>query len=667
MKKILLFSLMVAGFFMACTPKTGEKTMATTPAKVEKGQAPVIPIPTGDVRKNAPVPGSAPKIQIGKSEAFTLDNGLKVIVVENHKLPSVSYRVFVDYDPVLENDAAGYVNMTGELLTKGTLTRSKAQIDEAVDFIGASLSSDANGVSGSCLSKHSDKLLTLMSDVLLNPTFPEEELAKAKTRTESALANSKDDANSIANNVGSALRYGKGHPYGEVMTEATLGKISLDQIRSHYNTYFKPNIAYLVVVGDITKAQAEQYAKKYFGKWQKAEVPKHEYGVPAPPDQTEVDFVNKPGAVQSVLQITYPVELRPGQPDVIRARVMNAILGGYFNSRVNANLREGHGYTYGARTALNPDNLVGSFSGTASVRNEVTDSSVIEFMKELNKLRDEKVPAEELQLVKNVLTGQFSQSLEQPGTVAGFALSTARYNLPADYYEKYIEVLQSVSADEIQMMAKKYVRPDHAHILVVGNRDDVAKSLAQFAADGKIKYFDIYGNPDNSANMAIPAGVTAETIITDYINAIGGTSKLAALKDLEFVGTMKGAGPPITFKTLKKDNTKAVVEVSMSGQVLSKQIFDGEKGIEYGMGGASRPIEGEGLLDMKEQALFCKEAKYLEGSYKLTLKGVEVVNGAIAYVMEIERADGKNQRSITTSAPVSNSGSLPCRKVRKAQ
>ena len=254
--------------------------------------APAIPLPSGDVRKGAPTPGTAPKIRIGKAETFKLDNGLTVIVVENHKLPTVSFQIFVDNDPVTEKDAAGYVEMMGELLSKGTKTRTKDQIDEQVDFLGASLSSGSNGVNGSCLTKHSTKLLEIMSDVLLNPTFPAEELEKAKRRQESNLAQAKDDANSIAGNVGAVLRYGKDHPYGEIMTEETLAKINLDQIKNHYNTYFKPNISYFVVVGDITKATAEKYAKQYFGAWQRGDVAKRKYMVPKPPAKTEVDFVN---------------------------------------------------------------------------------------------------------------------------------------------------------------------------------------------------------------------------------------------------------------------------------------------------------------------------------------------------------------------------------------
>lgn len=660
MKKLLSFSVLAfALWVVACTPKAGDKSASTpsAPAKPTApsapSKAPAIPLPTGDVRKAAPKAGPAPTIQIGKAETFTLDNGLKVIVVENHKLPTVSFRMFVDYSPVLEKDAAGYVDLMGELLSKGTATRTKAQLDEAIDFLGASLGSDPNGVSASCLSKHSDKVLDLMSDVLLNPSFAAEEFDKAKKRTESGLAQRKTDANAIAGNVGSRLRYGKSHPYGEFVTEQTLEKVTLEKIKAHYAEFFKPNISYFVVVGDISKAKAEQYAKKYFGKWAKGDVKKAPYLVPRAPEKTVVDFVNKPGAVQSVINITYPVELMPGTREAIQARVTNAILGGYFNSRVNANLREGHGWTYGARTSLRPDELVGSFTASASVRNAVTDSSVIEFLKEMERMRTEKVPEAELQVVKNVLTGQFSQSLEEPGTVADFALNTARFNLPADYYEQYLTVLQAVTPADVILMAKKFIRPDHAHILVVGNRDEVSDRLKQFAPEGKINFLDANAEPVKNVNTNVPPGMTAEKVIEDYLNAIGGTAKIAAVKDVQTTLSMKMRAMELGVKITQKGG-KLVQETQMRGQNMGSTIYDGQRGVQTGMG-AARELSGEELADLKEQALFVKEASYVSAGYKLALKGIEEIDGKPAYIVEVERPDGKKSTDyydVTTSLKV---------------
>ncbi|MCB9082566.1 MAG: insulinase family protein, partial [Lewinellaceae bacterium] len=353
-----------------------------------------------DFRKTAPKPGPAPKIQLSAYEQFSLPNGLQVIVVENHKLPRVSFQVFVDVPETLEGDYAGVSSMAGQLLTTGTKTRSKAQIDEAIDFIGASLSGNAKGMFGTALSKHRDQLLELMSDVLFNATFPQEEFDKLKKQTLSGLASQKDDPNAISNNVSSVLLYGKNHPYGELTTEATVSRIGVDQCKEYVRNNFKPNIAYLIIVGDITVADAKKVANTYFGKWVKGDVKKPKLTQPQAPAATQVSFVDKTGAVQSLIDITYPIDFKPGNPENTAASVMNKILGGGSSGRLFKNIREDKGYTYGAYSSISSDELIGNFSASASVRNAVTDSSLVEFMAELNRMRNEPVTAEELAFAK---------------------------------------------------------------------------------------------------------------------------------------------------------------------------------------------------------------------------------------------------------------------------
>ncbi len=639
LNKITYAALAFVLAMAACTPKTGEKTKASAPS----GTAPKIVVPTGDVRKNAPKPGDAPAIQIGKAETFDLDNGLKVILVENSKLPQVSFRLFVDYEPVLQRDAAGYVSLLGEMLTKGTATRTKTTIDSEIDFIGANLFANANGVNASCLSKHTEKVLDLMSDVLLNPSFPQDEFDKAKKRIESNLASQKTDANAIASNVGARLRFGKLHPYGEFTTDETLKNIQLEQVKKHYATYFKPNISYLVITGDITKGKAEQYAKKYFGKWQKGEVPKALYSIPKAPDSTVVDFVHKPGAVQSVVNITYPVELMPGTEEAIYARILNTALGGYFNSRLNANLREGHGWTYGARSTLRPDDLIGSFNANASVRNAVTDSSVIEFLKEMDLLRTKKIPTSELSVVKNVLTGQFSRSLEEPGTIADFALTAERFNLPADYYQTYLAKLNAATPEQLMAIAQKFIKTKKAHIVIVGNRDEVASRLVQFSKTGKINFYDTNGEPARDVNTNLPPGMDGKKVVGDYLQAIGGAEKAAAIKDVQSSVSMKSRGTPITLNQTQKVGNKLVMEMLLSGQSMGKTTLNGDKAIQTGQGGASREITGAQLDDLKEQSLPIKELNYLTGGYQLVLKGIEEVNGKAAYLLEVTHPNGSKK------------------------
>ncbi|MAT55827.1 MAG: peptidase M16 [Saprospirales bacterium] len=596
---------------------------------------------TEDFRKKAPPAGPAPKIELGEAVRFQLDNGLEVILVENHKLPRVSFQVFVDVPPFMEGNQAGYSSIAGQLLSTGTTSRTKAEIDEAVDFIGASLNTSANGVSGSCLTKHKDKLLELMADVLFNPTFPEEEFEKIKKQTLAALAQAKDDPNTIASNVATVLRNGKDHPYGELETEETVENIQLDKCKEYYRTYFKPNISYLVVTGDISEEEVRKIAQQYFGDWQPGEVPQEEFPTPEPPAITQVDFVDKAGAVQSVINITHPIQLPPGHPDAIKASLTNTILGGYFNSRLNANLREDKGYTYGARSRMDQDKYVGSFTAYASVRNEVTDSAMTQFLLEMDKLQREPVGEEELSMVKSVMTGSFARSLENPGTIARYYLNIARFNLPDDYYATYLQRLSEVTAEEVLATARKYIMPHRAHLLVVGNKDEVADKLKNFAPDGEVHFYDHYGNKIEEAPIPVPSGMTAETVLSRYVQAIGG-DKLNDVQSLVIIMNAEMQGIVLETTIYHKEPNKLVTRNSMMGNIMHERVFDGESGVNVQMGQVSK-IEGDELKDTKVDAVLFAERKFPELGVKTELKGIEMVNGQPAYKIVLTYPSGKKK------------------------
>ena len=349
-------------------------------------------------RSIVPAPGPAPKIQLGDYTQFTLDNGLTVVVVENHKQPRISFSLQLDRSPIFEGENAGYVQIAGNLLRAGTSNRTKEQLDEEIDFIGATLSTSSTGIFASSLTKHREKLLELMTDVLYNPTFPESELEKEKKEMLSGIKSSKDDPNAIAGNIRGAVVFGTDHPYGEIQKEEHVERISIEDCKAYYKKYFVPGIAYLAIVGDITPKEAKKIAKNNFDKWQGAKVGKTEYAFPASPQKSSIALGDKAGAVQSVINVSYPVKLKNGDPDYIPARLMNQILGGGFGSYLMQNLREDKGFTYGARSSLSASKVAGSFSASASVRTEVTDSAIAEFLVEMHRIRNEAVSPEELQI-----------------------------------------------------------------------------------------------------------------------------------------------------------------------------------------------------------------------------------------------------------------------------
>lgn len=601
-------------------------------------------------RSIVPVAGPAPKIQIGQYQLFTLDNGLKVIVVENHKLPRVSYSVNFDIDPILEGSNAGYVQMAGGLMSAGTKTHSKAQIDEKIDYIGADLSTSSSGVYGGCLKKHSEQFLALMSDVLMNPTFPEEELQKTIKQTLSGLASEKTDPNSISSKIGNVVKYGKDHPYGELQTEETINAIKRDDLVGFYNKYVKPNVSYLVIVGDISPEEAKAQAQKYFGTWAKGNVVGVKYKTPAEPSANQVAFVPVPGAVQSVIDVTYPIQLKPGTQEAITANVLNNILGGSgFQARLMQNLREDKAYTYGAYSSIDADEFVGSFSAGASVRNEVTDSAIVQFIYEMERMVNEPVADSTLSVVKNIMTGSFARSLERPQTIANFAYNIEKYDLPKDYYETYLQKLNAITAADVQALAKKIIRPKNCYITVVGNKE-IAEKLNVFAASGKV---DMY-NPDGSVFVdlkAAPAGVTAETVLNNYITAIGGKDKIQAIKSYEQQGKYLMGPMGLDMNIKVKDNAKIAMTIQMNGMEMMKQVFDGTKGVSSQMGQKADMSEDE-LAEARQQLDMLFEINYPKYNISATLKGIGAVEGKDAYVIERKDSNG----DVTTDYYDVNSG-----------
>ncbi len=630
MTKNILYIFFIGLIFIQCSPKTTMVAHTNTDNKSDDAW-----------RSTPPGPGEAREVHLGNYTSFDLDNGLKVIVVENHKLPRVSYQISLNHNPPLEGDQVGYISVAGDLLGRGTTTKTKAEIDQAVDFIGARLNTFSTGIFASSLKKHSKKLLDIMTDVLYHPAFPEDQFEKIKTQTLSGLATRKSDPQAMVENVASVLNFGKNHPYGEVTTEESVKKIKLENCKSYYDKYFKANNAYLIIVGDITPQEAKRQAKEYFSNWQSGSIPKNEYQIPTGPKTRNVAFANKDGAVQSVVRITYPVDIKPGDEDLLKARVMNNILGGgIFSGRLMQNLREDKAYTYGARSRISADRLGGTFRAYASVRNEVTDSSITEFLYEMNRMRNEPVSAENLQLVKNSMAGSFARSLESPQTIARFARNIFRFNLPKDYYDTYLKRLDKVSIEDVTAMAKKYIHPDQAYIIVSGSKDDVADKLRRFDSDGKIDFYDAYGRKLDDGKIKIPDGVDAKTVISDYISAIGGEQKLKGVKTMLSHMESEMMGQKMNMEVAHKGNDKYYMSISMMGNVIQEMTYDGKK-VKMSAMGQSQVLESGPQVDnLKKEAVLFDQLNYFDGGYTLTLKGIEDVDGHQAYKIEVKDKNG---------------------------
>ena len=589
-------------------------------------------------RTMRPKAGPPPKIELGKSESFTLPNGMRVFVVENHKVPIVSANIELDIKPELQGDMAGFHDIVGELLTSGTKTRSKDVLDLAIDNIGASIRADEASMFGSSLKKNQSALLELMSDIAVNADFRQTELDKLKKQTLSGLAAAKNNPDAMLKNVTQAVNFGPNHPYGEVASEVTVNKITLDRCRKYYSTYWRPNVAYMAIVGDVTMAEIRPLIEKYFGKWQKADVPVATYTIPPSGSVTRVALAQRDAAVQSVFNVTYPVTLEPGQPEVIKAKVANAVLGGGSQGRLFLNLRETHGWTYGSYSTIQEDDLIGSFTAYAKCRNAVTDSAIRETLNEMKRMQSEPVTNEDLQNRITYMTGNFAINLENPQTVAQYAINIERYKMPKDYYTNYLRNLAAVTPSDVQDVARKYIRPEAANIVVVGNSDDVAKKLAQF---GKVVMYDNYGQPVSTASKPIaPAGMTADNVRKKYIEAVGGEKAISAIKDQKLVYGAEIQNMKVSY-TEWKGNGKLKKEVNAMGAVMQKSVYvDGTGKME--IQGKAKDMSEDELAGAKRdadiQAILHPE-KY--GS-KRSLIGMEKMDGADFYVIETIDASGNN-------------------------
>ncbi len=520
-------------------------------------------------RSQPPVAGPEPEISIEKPQEFELKNGLKVLVVENHKLPRVSYSLRIDNQPIATGKKAGVESLLGSMLGNGTTSISKDEFNEEVDFLGANLNFGFSGGFASSLTKYSERILELLSDAAINPLLTEEEFEKEKTKLIEGLKADAKSADAIAGRVGSALSYGTKHPYGEFVTEETINNVSFGDAVAFYQTYFNPNNAYLVVIGDVNYKDVKKQVKKYFSDWTKSVDVNSAVPNPNPNVQyTQINFIDVPDATQSNLSITNNVKLKMSDEDYHAALITNNILGGGGEGYLFKNLREDKGYTYGAYSRLGNDRYGASrFNATAKVRNEVTDSAVVEALKEIKRIRTEPVDAQLLKDAKEKYIGNFVMALERPQTIANYALNIKLNNLPEDFYSTYLQKIKDVTVEDVKRVANKYFQADNLRIIVVGNGSEVLENLEKTGIP--IMYFDTYANKAAKPKFEVklPEGVNANSVLSKYFEAIGGKDKVEALNSilLKYEASVQGSA---VISEEKRMDGKLVQTISMNGNAM---------------------------------------------------------------------------------------------------
>jgi|688.fasta_scaffold00644_45 zinc protease len=583
-------------------------------------------------KNQMPKPGPAPKVNLGKPQTFTLPNGLKVMVVEDNKLPRFSAQLTIDNEPFAEGDKKGVSGLMGSLLGKGSTKTAKNAFEAEVDFMGAFLELNAGGAYASGLSKYFDRLMEMLGEAALMPNFTQEELDKERDKAIEGLKSGEKSVPAIAGRVSLALSYGANHPFGEYETIDRYKGVSLEDIKTTYNKFFVPGNAYLVIIGDVKYEHVKNVVTKQFELWKKATAPVISYTDPKNVLFTQINFVDVPHAVQAEVALMNLTNLKMTDPDYFPVLIANEIVGGSFESYLNKTLREVKGWTYGARSRVGASKNINRFTAGASLKQATVDSAVVEILTQINKIRKEFVKEDDLKNAKATFAGDFIRESAKPRTVSNYALRIETEDLPADFYEKYLANLEKVTKEDVMRVAKKYFMTDNARIVVAAKGSEVLEKLE--ATKIPIFYFDQFGNKtEKPEQKKADASVTAQSVIENYLKAIGGKDKAEAAKTMKMVGTanIPGAPAPIS-ATMKVGQGKMSNTMEMMGMTVMKQVATSEKGYMMQQGQKSDMKEEE-YKKSSEKAYPITETVLLK-SKDLVLSGIEAVDGVDAYVIK---------------------------------
>ena len=435
-------------------------------------------------RSRPPQPGPAPALHLPQIQKRQLTNGLAVWIVELHEVPVAQVNLLVSSGSAGEQGKKfGLASLTAAMLEQGAGSRSALEVADAVDYLGADLgatsSFDATAVRLHVPVSHLADALSIMADVALRPTFPKDELERLRKERLTNLLQGRDDPPTIAAATFARVVFGPEHRYGTPMfgTAETLKAFAPDDLRGFYSAAFRPENSTLIAVGDITADQVVPLLEKHFGTWKAAGAAAAAVKLPPTQDAPgrQVYLVDKPGAPQSQIRIGW-IGVPRSTPDYFPIQVLNTILGGSFSSRLNLNLREQHGYAYGASSSFDMRAGAGPFYSAAGVQSDKTAEALKEFFNELTGIL-KPVPGDELARAKNYIALRFPGSFETTGDMSRRLEDAIIYHLPDDYFSTYVQKIQAVTAADVQRVAQKYITPDRFAVVVVGDAKGIEPGI----------------------------------------------------------------------------------------------------------------------------------------------------------------------------------------------
>ena len=587
-------------------------------------------------RSKQPTPGPAPIIQVKEPQQYKLKNGLTVMFVENRKLPIVSASLILDNPPILEGIKAGQSQLTSSLLGKGSKKIKKDDFYDEIDFMGSNISISASSAFAQSLTRYFQRTFQMMADAAINPNFTEEEFTKERDVLIDALKSSEKDVSTAARRVERLLAYGVDHPYGEYVTAGTVNNIKLSDIQRFYDFRFRPNNAYLVIGGDIDFETVKILVKKYFAKWKPSPVASSPIPKVTNPVSTQIDFVNMPNAVQSEVVVQSTTYLAKKDADYFPVLMANSILGGGGEARLFLNLREDKGYTYGSYSSIGNSKITATrFRASASVRNEVTDSAVVEIVNEIKRIRTDLVSESELKKAKAKYVGNFVRSLEDPEIIASFAYEIATENLDPDFYKNYLDRINAVTVEDVKRVAQKYFNVDQARVVVTGKGVDVLDNLEKVQFNGNylpINYYNKYGTSiERPQKLAVADGITAESVLKSFIDNTG--VNIADINALQLV--YKGEFMQMSIKVEETYSDKEQKQViSVGGNAMMTSVVSQDSAyIKQGPNQTDLPKAIHD--DLKKTLAVLPEIGLLE-SQEATLEGIVNINGSDAYEIKTQ-------------------------------
>ena len=454
-----------------------------TPVVTTASPTPPMPVAVAPIDlTRPPVLGAPPTLRVPPITTRQLSNGLKIVVVEQHELPLAD--VILQIRNGGEADPSGHMGtaaLTSALLTEGTTTRAALEIADQAAFLGVRVNA-ASGWEQSTISLHTptaqlDSAMALFADIALHPAFPTSDLERVRKIRLTSLQQLRDRGPSIADRAYATALYGEQHPYGRPLagTEASIAAISRADLQSFYDTHYRPNNATLLVVGDVRPDDVERRAQALFGGWTRGDVPAPANATADAPKATTLVLIDKPGAAQSSFRLG-GIGAPRSTKDYFALQVLNTILGGSFTSRLNQNLRETKGYSYGAGSGFSMRRLAGPFTASAEIVSAKSDSALIEFIRELRAIRDT-VPSDELAKAKRYLQLGLPEDFETTGGIAGQMLPLITYGIPLDFYNSAVENISAVTQADVQRVARQYVNPDKLTLVIVGDRKMIEPGL----------------------------------------------------------------------------------------------------------------------------------------------------------------------------------------------